>query len=916
MFKWAKKSLYTKLLVAFAGGGLIMFAVIGFLTFSISRQALVNSIVTSLLHLATAKANEMDIFLSAVARISGVLASTIEADTEKDEGAIKERVRRILVGNPDIYGTITAFEPYSFHSDQTHFSPYWYYDKGTPKYKRTLPADYNYWEITPKSDWYTQPRDVGKQVWSQPYYDEWVGDALMVTSSTPFYHDDGSFYGVATIDITLERLSQILQDVAQNQAFAGKGHALLVNQKGAILGIDDPTLIGDKLNDLLKTDIYSVCGGRLKTLAEKMVTGGHGIERLADPFHGQGEMFAVFAPLSVTGWAVVIFAPARAMMHELVTLRTMFILVTGVIILIVVGVVKVVAQSITSPVKKLTDAARIVANGNVVNWSNASSEDEIGLLTNSFQQMQEAINEKIQNLEKEIAERKKAEASLRASEEKQKAILEATPDPVAVYDAIGYPIYLNPAFTELFGWSVDELNGKLIPFVPRHQEEFTKLKIKEIYETGNPVKFEAERLTKHGDIVNVLISAAIITDFEEKRSGMVVNIKDITDRKKLETQLRETQKMESIGTLAGGIAHDFNNILSPLVGYAEMLRDDIPPDNPQQKYINQIIQSAFRARDLVQQILTFSRRGDNQMKPMKLHPIVKEALKLLRASIPTNIDIHHDIDPGCGAVMADPTGIHQIVMNLATNAYHAMEKAGGRLDVGLKQVLLEPKPSFFENLKTGEYARLTVSDTGIGIEKDVLNKVFDPYFTTKAPGKGTGLGLSVVQGIVKSCNGVIRIESEPGDGTEIQIYLPVIALDSVEKSLAPVHPVQGGNERILLVDDEAAIVLMVQMMLEKLGYRVTTRTSSLEALAAFKASPHRFDLVITDMAMPNMTGDELARALRSINPGVPIIICTGFSTRIDEKSAAAMGVDGFLMKPVVKVELANRVRKVLDKASG
>jgi CheY-like chemotaxis protein len=315
----------------------------------------------------------------------------------------------------------------------------------------------------------------------------------------------------------------------------------------------------------------------------------------------------------------------------------------------------------------------------------------------------------------------------------------------------------------------------------------------------------------------------------------------------------------------------------------------------------------------VKQILAFSRKGDQSAKPVQLYPIITEALKLLRSSIPTTIDIRQDIESDC-VVVADPTQIHQIIMNLATNAYHAMEEAGGKLHVSLKpvEVTSESDSSAVHTLTPGKYALLTVSDTGTGIHKDILDKIFDPYFTTKGVGKGTGLGLSVVHGIVKTHKGDIRISSNPGKGTEVYVYLLIMERTVSEKKSEQSDPLPGGTEKILLVEDEEMIARMMGQMLERLGYCVEERTGSLAALNDFRANPDKFDLVITDMAMPEMTGAQLAEKLVLIRPDIPIVICTGFSEKISKEKAKAMGIKGFLMKPVVKSEMAQMVRKALD----
>ena len=428
--------------------------------------------------------------------------------------------------------------------------------------------------------------------------------------------------------------------------------------------------------------------------------------------------------------------------------------------------------------------------------------------------------------------------------------------------------------------------------------------------------FESYHRKKSGEVFPVEITANHL-EFEGQEH-VFAYVKDISDRiqheneqKKLETQLRQAQKMEAIGALAGGIAHDFNNILSPLLGYAEMLKEDLSADHPFRANADAMFHAALRARDLVKQILTFSRKSETEIKPIKLQPIVQEALKLLRSSIPKTIDIQENIDPDCGVINADPTHIHQIIMNLGTNAYHAMENTDGKLTVTLKQVRIEQDYSGYPDLLPGIYAQITVADTGIGMKKNILDKVFDPYFTTKEKDKGTGLGLSVVHGIVKECGGDIRIYSEPGKGTDIHVYLPVIE-SKAEKRIDQTEPIPGGTERILLVDDEEAIARMEQQLLERLGYNVTIRTGSVEALEAFKANSGKFDLIITDMTMPNMIGTQLAHEIKKIKATIPIIICTGFSHQLSDEKCEALGIQGYVMKPVVIRELAETIRKALE----
>ncbi|MBW1722153.1 MAG: response regulator [Deltaproteobacteria bacterium] len=390
---------------------------------------------------------------------------------------------------------------------------------------------------------------------------------------------------------------------------------------------------------------------------------------------------------------------------------------------------------------------------------------------------------------------------------------------------------------------------------------------------------------------------------------------DVTERKRLEIQLRQAQKMEAIGTLAGGIAHDFNNILSGVIGYAELALEEVERGTTLEKDIRRVLEAGTRAKDLVNQILAFSRQREQELRPMQIGPVIKEALKLLRASIPSTIDIRQDIR-GDPLVMADPTQIHQILMNLCTNACHAMEEGGGVLEVGLKEVYLDRNfTSRHPEIAPGSYLQLTVKDTGSGIPPEIMDRIFDPFFTTKGEAKGTGMGLSVVHGIVKAHGGTITAYSEHGRGSTFHVFLPVVdESGTIERGTD--QPLQTGTERILFVDDEEFQVDLGKQMLERLGYKVTVRTSSVEALKLFRSNPYDFDLVITDMTMPGMTGDVLARELIAERPDIPVILCTGFSTQITEEKALEMGIRAFVMKPIIMSEISHTIRRVLEKDSG
>ncbi|MGD9287654.1 MAG: ATP-binding protein [Desulfobacterales bacterium] len=382
-----------------------------------------------------------------------------------------------------------------------------------------------------------------------------------------------------------------------------------------------------------------------------------------------------------------------------------------------------------------------------------------------------------------------------------------------------------------------------------------------------------------------------------------------------ESQLQQVMKLQAIGTLAGGIAHDFNNILFPIVGYTELTMDDIPADSQASQNLEEVLKAANRAKELVKQILTFSRQNDQERKPLKVQSLIKEALKLLRATIPSTIEINSFIDDECGLIEGDPTQIHQVIMNLCTNAFHALQDTGGKIEVSLKEANLGYDQSMLRaGMDVGRHLELVVKDNGHGMTQQVIERIFEPYFTTKEQGKGTGLGLSVTHGIIKSHGGDITVESQPGKGATFRVLLPVI--DSIEVAKEPIETakIEIGHEHILLVDDEEQIINLERRILENLGYRVTSKTNSEEALEEFSDRPDEFDLVITDMTMPKISGVQLAQKLMAINPLVPVILCTGFNETITEEKALAMGIEKFVMKPIVKDELAHTVRTVLKNA--
>lgn len=521
----------------------------------------------------------------------------------------------------------------------------------------------------------------------------------------------------------------------------------------------------------------------------------------------------------------------------------------------------------------------------------------------------------------DITERKQVEKNLKETEKKYRELAESLPQVIFEVDSNGNLIYLNLTGHELFGYTPEDFAkgfNVLEAFIPEDRERIA-LDIMLNIQGQRLGRQDYTALRKDGTRFPAGVHADRVMSGQTATGirGILIDLTETQkaeeEKKKLETQLRQAQKMEAIGSLAGGIAHDFNNILSVIIGNTELLEmSDVSSDA--KDGLHQIFTASQRAKQLVRQILAFSRQGEQQKRLISLKPMVQETVDFLRASIPATIQLKHYIKPDAGAVMADSTQVQQVLMNLSTNAAHAMEEKGGVLKIELGNITIAEEDARSDpEAEPGEYVRLTVSDTGHGIEPGVLHRIFDPYFTTKGPEKGTGLGLAVVHGIVKSHGGIIKVYSEVGKGTVFHVLLPRAA-EEVKREEKIVRLLPPGTERILVVDDEKPLTDIYQHMLGMLGYQVETRTSPIEAVEAVRGNPQKYDLVITDMTMPNMTGYNLAKKLMEIRPGLPVILCTGFSDQVNEEKARSAGILAFLFKPVPLHDLANTLRKILDEA--
>ena len=536
--------------------------------------------------------------------------------------------------------------------------------------------------------------------------------------------------------------------------------------------------------------------------------------------------------------------------------------------------------------------------------------DERDYLQEYSQALIRKLEHKMQQLEAEVRTRRRTEAQML----KFKTAIEHADEAIVLMDGDGLVQYVNSAFERTMCVSGEEILGRPISIFENRDDDADPLDdMWRTIKNGETWRGHLSKQIKAEKTIELEATVSPIPGENGGLDGYVSVIRDVTRQMALERQLGQSQKMEAIGTLAGGIAHDFNNILSAIMGYTQLAQFEERIDDKTSSRLNSVMEACDRAKHLVDQILTFCRRTERKKVLLELGPIVKESQKFLRASIPSTIDIRIDMEAKCGYILADPIQIQQVVLNLCTNAVYAMQDSGGLLEIRLRPLELDElgcRP--YPGLKPGRYLLMSVSDNGCGMDRETASKIFEPFFTTKERGEGTGLGLSVALGIVQGHGGTISVYSEPGRGATFNVYFPVAEgmLDH-EIQAGPIK-LPAGHENILFVDDEPDLVLIGSQMLEKLGYRVTTALSGREALDEFRKNPEACDLVITDQTMRGMTGLILAAEILKINPRLPVIICTGFSTYESEEKARAIGVAHIMSKPLDFKDLALTVRDLLD----
>ena len=694
------------------------------------------------------------------------------------------------------------------------------------------------------------------------------------------------------------------------------GYAYVLNEDG--MAVVHPKLQGINLlnqseypNDFLK-QIIKMKNGKINYMWKNP----------GDP--EPREKIVIFKHLPEYKWIVASSSYVEEVFAPLDTFRNFLLIIPVLVVLLSFGITYLISKLVTKPLASLVDKLEEGATGDFSVRMDDKGYDEFSQLARHFNSFMGQLEKNQEKIESEIKKNIEALNALEENELKFRGLFNQSFQYTGILSLTGTIEEINQSSLDFAGCKPEDVVNRLFWEASWWSHDIDAQQcVKEGVQRaiqGDFVRFETTSISKDSEIKNIDISLKPVFNTLNEVAFIITESRDITEyklaaleRKNLAVQLEKSQKMEAIGTLAGGIAHDFNNILSGILGYAQLTDLNLNTPVKAKAHISQIIKGAKRAAELVQQILTFSRKSEYEKHPLFLYIVVKEALKLLRSSIPSTIEISEHFSSRA-KVMADSIQMHQVVMNLCTNAYHAMGEKGGLLTVKLGEVDISSDKDFFgHTIKQGKYLELEISDTGCGMDDETLLKAFDPYYTTKEVGKGTGFGLSVVHAIIDEHDGYIKAESSTEQGTSFYIYLPTVDKEATQEISKKENKVlKGGIEKIMVVDDEEDIRIIVQEFLTELGYSITTFENGAKAFDSFQKDPYQYDLVVTDMTMPHMSGDELSKNILEARPDIPIIICTGYNERLTEAQALEMGVKKYVQKPIANEKLSVLIRTILD----
>ena len=839
--------------------GVLPALILGLSTLLIISRSLSNEITTKNQILATSLSDEVEIFLKEPLSLLGQIDNVLSADNILSYGAANEYLQSVI-GNYMFFDMIQYLD-------------------NTGKVIHVAPFSQDYIDTDmSRQVFFKKTINTQNPTWSKTFISMQSGQPTL-TLSIPAARG-----GILVGYINLQYLTSMVQKFSNEHSYA-----IITDQEGTIIA----EALGNRVQH--RVDLRNLEPVRLG------LSGKFGTYRVVDK--GEDNILSIVS-LPLTNWLIMYFQHYDNAFSPVIKIKEMLIFGALATALLAFLIALLGARLTFSQLTILMSNAKKIAAGDYSTFPTSPRFREFQELDQNFRSMAQAIEER--------------EDTLKESERIHRNLVEAVPYGIQEFDVNGTVTYTNRAFEKILEHSRGEVIGKPIWHFEVTKEK--KLEIEEfladiVKKQPHPSTYFRQVRTAKNNLIDIQVDWQYKYSPEGELLGFINIITDITEKKLLEGNLRQAQKMEAIGTLAGGIAHDFNNILAAILGYSELVLDDLPSNSQEYRNQKQVIKACHRARDLVQHLLIFSRKQEHNKTPIELHQIIEEALKLLRATIPSTIHINQIINHDCGVVEANSTQIHQVILNLCTNAAHAMQKQGGILEIKLEKVHLNDGDlPIHADSKPGEFAKITISDTGEGIPQDNLERIFDPFFTTKKTGEGTGMGLAVVHGIVMSHSGFINVESTPGKGTVFTLFFPSIA-SAAQKHDEDHEVFLGSGEHILVVDDEQAIVEYTRNMLNRIGYTTSVSTDSAGALKMFMTQPDKIDLVLTDQTMPEVTGIEMARKMLIIRPDLPVILCTGYSPAVSAKEAKLEGITEFVMKPLDRQTLSQKIARALGKTT-